>query len=41
MGNLFVLTVINGLLLPPTLAAGILGMNVTELPYSREPSGFT
>jgi zinc transporter len=38
--NLFVLTIITGMLLPPTLVAGIFGMNVTDLPFTKDAGGF-
>jgi len=38
--HLFVLTVVTALLLPPTLIGGIFGMNVSDLPFTKEPGGF-
>jgi zinc transporter len=38
--NLFVLTVLTAFLLPPTLISGIFGMNVSDLPFTKEPGGF-
>ena len=38
--NLFVLTIVTALLLPPTLVAGVFGMNFGEIPLSKEPLGF-
>ena len=38
--HLFVLTVITAFLLPPTLIGGIFGMNVSDLPFTKEPGGF-
>lgn len=38
--HLFVLTVITALLLPPTLIAGIFGMNVSDLPFTKGAEGF-
>jgi Mg2+ and Co2+ transporter CorA len=39
--HLFVLTILTALLLPPTLVSGIFGMNVSDLPFTKEPGGFT
>ena len=38
--HLFVLTVLTAFLLPPTLIAGIFGMNVTDLPFTKGENGF-
>lgn len=38
--HLFVLTIITALLLPPTLVSGVFGMNVSDLPFTKEPGGF-
>lgn len=38
--RLFVLTVLTAFLLPPTLIAGIFGMNVTDLPFTKGGNGF-
>jgi Mg2+ and Co2+ transporter CorA len=38
--SLFVLTIVTAFLLPPTLVAGIFGMNVTDLPFTKGESGF-
>jgi Mg2+ and Co2+ transporter CorA len=38
--HLFVLTVLTAFLLPPTLIAGIFGMNVTDLPFTKGADGF-
>lgn len=38
--HLFVLTVLTALLLPPTLISGIFGMNVSDLPFTKEAGGF-
>ena len=38
--HLFVLTVLTALLLPPTLISGIFGMNVSDLPFTKEGGGF-
>ena len=27
-------------LLPPTLVSGVFGMNVSDLPFTKEPGGF-
>jgi zinc transporter len=39
--NLFVLTIVTAFLLPPTLVVGLFGMNVTDLPFTKEAGGFT
>ncbi len=38
--QLYVLTILSTLLLPPTLITGVFGMNVGGLPFSEGPSGF-
>jgi zinc transporter len=38
--SLFVLTVLTAFLLPPTLVSGIFGMNVSDLPFTKEGGGF-
>jgi zinc transporter len=38
--HLFVLTILTALLLPPTLISGIFGMNVSDLPFTKEGNGF-
>ena len=38
--HLFVLSIATVFLLPPTLVAGIFGMNVSDLPFTKDPSGF-
>jgi zinc transporter len=38
--HLFVLTVLTAFLLPPTLISGIFGMNVSDLPFTKEGGGF-
>ena len=38
--NLRILSVLTALLLPPTLIAGIFGMNVKDLPFVETPGGF-
>jgi len=38
--SLFVLTIVTAFLLPPTLVAGIFGMNVSELPFTKGENGF-
>lgn len=38
--HLFVLTVITAFMLPPTLVGGVFGMNVSDLPFTKEPGGF-
>lgn len=38
--HLFVLTIITAFMLPPTLIGGIFGMNVSDLPFTKEPGGF-
>jgi len=38
--HLFVLTIVTAFLLPPTLIGGIFGMNVSDLPFTKEPGGF-
>lgn len=38
--HLFVLSVVTAFLLPPTLVAGIFGMNVTDLPFTKDAGGF-
>jgi len=38
--HLFVLTVVTAFLLPPTLVSGVFGMNVSDLPFTKEPGGF-
>ena len=38
--SLFVLTIVTAFLLPPTLVAGIFGMNVTDLPFTKDAGGF-
>jgi zinc transporter len=35
-----VLTVLTAFLLPPTLISGIFGMNVSDLPFTKEGGGF-
>jgi zinc transporter len=37
---LFVLSLATVFLLPPTLVAGVFGMNVTDLPFTKDPGGF-
>ncbi len=37
---LFVLSLATVILLPPTLVAGVFGMNVTDLPFTKDPGGF-
>ena len=39
--HLFVLTILTAFLLPPTLVSGIFGMNVSDLPFTKDPGGFT
>jgi zinc transporter len=39
--HLFVLTVLTAFLLPPTLISGIFGINVSDLPFTKEGGGFT
>lgn len=39
-GNLRVLSVLTSLFLPPTLIAGLFGMNVRDLPFLDTPGGF-
>ncbi len=34
------LTVVTAFLLPPTLVSGVFGMNVSDLPFTKEPGGF-
>jgi Mg2+ and Co2+ transporter CorA len=38
--HLFILTVLTAFLLPPTLISGIFGMNVSDLPFTKEAGGF-
>lgn len=38
--NLYVLTIVTAFLLPPTLVAGVFGMNVTDVPFTKDPGGF-
>ena len=38
--HLFILTVLTAFLLPPTLISGIFGMNVSDLPFTKDASGF-
>jgi zinc transporter len=38
--HLFALSMVTVFLLPPTLVAGVFGMNVTELPFTRDAGGF-
>lgn len=38
--HLYVLSMITALLLPPSLVAGVFGMNLPGLPFARSPSGF-
>jgi zinc transporter len=38
--HLFVLTLATIFILPPTLIVGIFGMNVSDLPFTKEPQGF-
>jgi Mg2+ and Co2+ transporter CorA len=38
--HLFVLTIVTAFMLPPTLVGGIFGMNVSDLPFTKEPGGF-
>ncbi len=38
--NLRILSILTSLLLPPTLIAGIFGMNVKDLPFLETPGGF-
>ncbi len=38
--HLFVLTIITAFMLPPTLVGGIFGMNVSDLPFTKESGGF-
>jgi zinc transporter len=38
--HLFVLTILTALLPPPTLISGIFGMNVSDLPFTKEGNGF-
>ncbi len=38
--HLFVLTVLTAFLLPPTLISGIFGMNVSDLPFTKDGGGF-
>lgn len=38
--HLFVLTIVTAFLLPPTLVSGVFGMNVSDLPFTKEPGGF-
>jgi Mg2+ and Co2+ transporter CorA len=38
--HLFALSLATVFLLPPTLAAGIFGMNVSDLPFTKEAGGF-
>jgi len=39
-GNLRILSVMTALFLPPTLIAGLFGMNVKDLPFVETPGGF-
>lgn len=39
-GNLRVLSILTSLFLPPTLIAGLFGMNVKDLPFLETPGGF-
>jgi zinc transporter len=38
--HLYALSLITVFLLPPTLVAGVFGMNVTDLPFTKEVGGF-
>jgi Mg2+ and Co2+ transporter CorA len=38
--HLYALSLITVFLLPPTLVAGVFGMNVTDLPFTKEGGGF-
>ena len=38
--NLYVLTIVTALLLPPTLVAGLFGMNFADLPFTKGTGGF-
>lgn len=38
--HLYVLTVLTAILLPPTLVSGIFGMNVSDLPFTKDGGGF-
>ena len=38
--HLFALSLATVFLLPPTLVAGIFGMNVSDLPFTKDPGGF-
>ena len=38
--NLYVLTIVTALLLPPTLIAGLFGMNFADLPFTKGTGGF-
>lgn len=39
-GNLRILSILTSLFLPPTLIAGLFGMNVKDLPFLETPGGF-
>jgi zinc transporter len=38
--NLYILTMFSVIFLPPTLIAGIWGINVGAIPFSGSPNGF-
>jgi Mg2+ and Co2+ transporter CorA len=38
--HLFALSVVTVILLPPTLVSGIFGMNVTDVPFTKDGNGF-
>ena len=38
--HLFALSMVTVFLLPPTLVAGVFGMNVSELPFTKDAGGF-
>ncbi len=38
--NLYVLTIVTALLLPPTLIAGLFGMNFADLPFTKGAGDF-
>jgi len=38
--HLYALSLVTVFLLPPTLVAGVFGMNVTDLPFTKDAGGF-